>query len=211
MLRRCYTRIIIMLGFCVLSMGITGCGSKSKSQEDIGKPATETQEVVEGRVLSEKSINGYELQLICQSEEEITDELSPYYQLYKGKYILVSRKGEKVVSKMKLAFFDGESELYFPKTFTINTEDYNGDGLEDFALGQYVSSTEKQYHFYTVSKQGDVEQLSIEGDSSGTVIASERDYSPVFEYKDHYIFFKAYQQESGKNIDRKVKLCATDK
>lgn len=211
MLRNCYTRVIIMLGFFVFLTSITGCGSKQESQENIEKAVTEKPESIEGKIIGEKSVNGYDLQLICQSEEEITDERSPYYKLYKGIYILISRKEEKVVSKMELSFFDGESQLYFPKMITMNTEDYNGDGLEDFSLGQYVSSTAKQYQFYTVLKNGMVKQLSIEGDVSDAITASDKDYSPVFACQNQYISFQEYQQESGKTIDRKAKLCAVDK
>ena len=155
----------------------------------------------------------YTLQIVLKKGKVVADELSPYYGMYEGEFVAQVVKGENVESVV-LSF--GNDVFYFPKNFELYLTDYNGDGLEDFALGQRIGSNHMEYQFFTIMKSGKIKQLLIDrqgAKAEKTLIASDMAYSPDFSKKaeaegkeKQKILYKEYQMDTGRYVKKEAVL-----
>ena len=165
---------------------------------------------LENTIIATQQIGGYNVQLVMIKGQEVTDTIdtiSPYHGLLEGQFQFVIKQKKKNISKMLIEFAGSEDTLYFPKEIQLQTSDYNGDGREDFALGQRLGSSAMDYQFYTVTEDGEIKKLSLDNkNSSGAIVATADGYSPVFRKKNGKIQYKQYDQDSGKYIHKQVKI-----
>lgn len=205
--------IILLSGLLIVSLG--GC----KTANDKGKPLqdkkadissekeedteTASPQIESGIVIAEKTLNEFCVKIVMDEGIYITDVVSPDANLYEGEFsVVVEKNGRKCHSK-ELHWNTGE-KLYFPEEIKISVKDYNGDGRSDFALGQYLSSNEMEYQFYTVTKQGKVRQLKIDSKGGNSIVAARRDYSPAFKMDNGKVKYEKYNMETGENEKQEV-------
>ncbi|WP_202709789.1 hypothetical protein [Sporosalibacterium faouarense] len=107
---------------------------------------------------------------------------------YKGNFALelLDEKGNKSFQ----ININGNSDIILEKNFDIKFKDYNGDDILDFNIGysSLVEEKEYLYHFYTINKEGKLEELNINGND--TVLEScEKGYSYDFKINTNDTFF----------------------
>lgn len=113
---------------------------------------------------------------------------------------LVDDKGN-IISELDLNKAFNEQKLNFQSTFSIEFDDYNNDGNIDFVIGQYASSNGNTYKLFTISPDGKIEELLIEGQSEIFSSGGNR-YSKRFEKIDMTSFKNQYYDNSkGKTVE----------
>lgn len=113
---------------------------------------------------------------------------------------LVDDKGN-IISELDLNKAFNEQKLNFQSTFSIEFDDYNNDGNIDFVTGQYASSNGNTYKLFTISPDGKIEELLIEGQSEIFSSGGNR-YSKRFEKIDMTSFKNQYYDNSkGKTVE----------
>lgn len=113
---------------------------------------------------------------------------------------LVDDKGN-IISELDLNKAFNKQKLNFQSTFSIEFDDYNNDGNIDFVIGQYASSNGNTYKLFTISPDGKIEELLIEGQSEIFSSGGNR-YSKRFEKIDMTSFKNQYYDNSkGKTVE----------
>jgi beta-lactamase regulating signal transducer with metallopeptidase domain len=113
---------------------------------------------------------------------------------------LVDGKGN-IISELDLNKAFNEQELNFQSAFDIEFDDYNNDGNIDFVIGQYAFSNGNVYKLFTISSDGKIEVLPIEGQSEIFSSGGNR-YSKRFEKIDTTSFKNQYYDNSkGKTVE----------
>jgi peptidoglycan/xylan/chitin deacetylase (PgdA/CDA1 family) len=83
---------------------------------------------------------------------------------YTGDCVLQVWQDGKLVSTCPVTPPDGEDGLLFSDVgddgFTLMFDDYNGDGLPDFTVGQYLSSNLDMYSIFTLDEDGTVRPIT---------------------------------------------------
>jgi len=74
--------------------------------------------------------------------------------------IQLSDASGDVISAVDL---DGFGDVVFSSFFTIEFDDYNGDGNIDFTIGQYASSNGSAFRLFTLDETGRIEELAVNG------------------------------------------------
>lgn len=153
-------------------------------------------------VLTETTIDGYQLRLVAKKADIVKDENSPYHDMYEGTFLLRTYENNKKLSELEVAFDRTEGTIHFPKQLSLALEDYDGDKQKnDFALGQKLGDSAMTYQFYTMNKYGYIEQIQLAVDDDGrknSIVAETGDYSPVFKRENGVIQYSVYDEESGK-------------
>lgn len=196
------------------SMILAGCQNaaiENTSEDPVITNAPESQTIssvnTQDTIIATQQIGGYDVQLVMIKGQEVTDTISPYHGLLEGQFQFVVKQKKKDISKMLIEFTGSEDMQYFPKEIQLQTSDYNGDGREDFALGQRLGSSAMDYQFYTVTEDGEIKKLSLDAkNSSGAIVAIADGYSPVFRKKNGKIQYKQYDQSSGKYIHKQMQI-----
>ena len=92
----------------------------------------------------------------------------PQFDIYKsyilGNFDAVIYKNSKEISRLNLNSLFGEAPIGWAGPFTIIFNDYNADGLKDFAIGQPVEgSADFKYAILTISGEGALSRLNARG------------------------------------------------
>ena len=107
------------------------------------------------------------LKLLLTDVRHITNaDPGPYGEnYYEGQLTAeVYDEYNKLVSNTNLNEFFSENETaIFREKFDLKVEDYNGDGLADFTVGQYAGSNFNTFLLFTISDKGTVSLLPIQG------------------------------------------------
>lgn len=134
-----------------------------KYSESSVAPAELAYSVMENEILTEEIINlpdgqSVRMQLVMNKGVYYTDNWENYlpgggiYETnYQGTYQLWMVTAENCVAQKYDLTPDFDSDtLNFPESFEIKIFDYNDDGLLDFTIGQYGSSSMQLYNLYTL-------------------------------------------------------------
>lgn len=104
-----------------------------------------------------------------------------------------------LISTVDLNNVLNRSKLYFNGMFTVEFDDYNGDGSIDFSIGQYGLNNRFEYSLFTIKGDGKIEPLSIEG---GYIISYYEGYSTRFKKTDNDGFKSVYfNSATNKNVE----------
>ena len=150
-----------------------------------------------------------EVYITSSDAEKNDEEHSPFISYYEGIYAIEVYREGFCTDKRKILYeeaFDHGERLFFPKTFSFSTVDYNEDGNLDFALGTYVSSNYYEYRFYSVSEDGRITELLDENGNAADIISGHLGVSPAFEYQNKTISYESYDQKNGKYIKKMLRL-----
>lgn len=190
----------VKYGFAMAMMGVllfSGCGSADDSQlkmemnkSDDVTVTTAEPEVKTDMVVASACSGDYTVEVVLKEGQYIEDELSPYKGTYEGEYEIRLQKDKEVCAELPLNFDDSVEKLNFPAEQELLLTDYNGDGQDDFAIGQSLSSNAKKYQFYTITKDGKLEELN------GNIVA-DAEYFPLFDVEEGKICYRQYNQDSG--------------
>lgn len=153
-------RRLSAIGFIILgsALVLTGC-----------KPADNTVQspviLAEGsaRLADGKSVAVY-LEMTKGENLQASPGESPYPSYVQGTFQFRVSEGEYPFDTLYTgaAVFDGGTELTFPQPFTLELQDYNGDGNPDFTLGQRsAGSTNMLYQLYSLDADGNIYDLTF--------------------------------------------------
>ncbi len=73
--------------------------------------------------------------------------------------------------------------LVFRNRFDIAFDDYNGDGLPDFTIGQYMGSNFRVYNIFTIKEDGKIAELPVENSPDGIVSSGYEDQGGYYSVK----------------------------
>ncbi|HHW31498.1 MAG TPA: hypothetical protein GXX20_07495 [Clostridiaceae bacterium] len=91
------------------------------------------------------------------------------------------------------------SKMNFNGKFTLEFDDYNGDGNYDFSLGQFSSNNMFYYYLFTIKSNGIIELLPVE---VGSIPSYYEGYSRKFEKYGNKGFKTVYFNSfSGNNVE----------
>lgn len=191
--------VMILIAFVMFA----GCSQNNSSEvTEQSESATKTNVLI----ISRANVGDYLVQIKTGSYEIVEESLSPYDGLYHGKFTIEIKKNEVVCDSYELSF-DNESGLYFPKEFNLFFQDYNGDGKDDFALGQRISSSAMEYQFYTIDHNGRVQQMKVnQKKDKGIVTDGKEGYDAKFNMEKGKIVYQEYNQETGKSKTKRAEI-----
>lgn len=150
------------------------------------------------------AIGEFDVYVVSDNAKIYEDTLSPLNGRYTGDFVLEVFKDNKLTDSQKINFDD--NEVYFSKGFTINKVDYNDDGKDDFAIGNYMSSNYDIYNFYSLSLDGKIELLYDQDGNKATVLADKMGESPKFSAKNKELEYDYYDMHKGKHTKKVLKL-----
>lgn len=171
---------------------------KTKRETVTSKP-TETPKEKENVVLASGQAGDYFVQVVLKKGIYVDDEQSSDKGTYEGEYVIKVNKEGKEYSDLNFTYDNSAEGINLPKDEILQMRDYNGDGQMDFAIGQKLGSSAKNYQFFTVTKDGILQKLE------GSIVA-DAGYYPLFKMKDGKILYRQYNQESGEYINKKTKI-----
>lgn len=94
-----------------------------------------------------------------------------YNENYEGEYILEIRdENNRILDEYYVNQDWGYERINFPGKFDLCVSDYNADGLPDFTIGNYGSSSMNIFALYSVDKDGKISKI-------GHVTDVSKDYS----------------------------------
>lgn len=193
-----------MFMILIVLVVLAGCSSQNNSGE-----VTEQSEPVKKAgvpIISQANMGDYVIQIKTDSYEIVEESLSPYDGLYHGKFTIEIKKNEVVCDSYEISF-DDESSLYFPKEFNLSFQDYNGDGKDDFALGQRLSSSAMEYQFYTIDHNGKVQQMKVNQEKNKSIITDGKEgYDAKFNMEKGKVVYQEYNQEIGKSKTKRAEI-----
>jgi|GEM_PF-6089610 len=174
--------------------------------ENAGNPLTEPFELTKAEV----GIGGVKatVRLLMTEGRHITDgEPGPFgKEYYEGNLVAeVFDQGNKLLSVSDLTGCFPQP-LVFRGRFDLKAEDYNGDGLPEFTVGQYFSSNYNEFNIFTLSEKGEVTELQV--NITDGILSSNHDgyYSTGFEKIGADAFkVSVYDMQKGKYIDKAYK------
>lgn len=146
------------------------------------------------------------LRLVMTKGTHVTDgDIGPYgTDYYEGNLIgEIYDNQDKLVSSTNMSKYFTESVIFRDK-FNLLFDEYNGDGLADFTVGQYVASNYKAFNIFTINSNGEIALLPVKNSPDG-IICSKFDeyYSTKFsKTKNNGITVSIYDMEQGKNIEK---------
>ncbi len=191
---------------CFLFMA---CGKADSPDISSGQKVTEnngsTQPKEEENVVVASGTAGeYLVELILKNGYYEDNKLSAYQNTYQGKfYIKVSKDGQEH-SNLTVVYDNSKEGLHFPPDGKIQLCDYNGDGWLDFAIGQRIGSSAKEYHFFTITEKGKVYQMKPD-------IVADEEYFPLFKVADGKIQYCQYNQKDEKYLNKTVEISVIKK
>lgn len=99
------------------------------------------------------------------SQSQVPYGGNTYENNYQGSYELqVWDSSKKLLSKSEFNTTwystDPSKDTNFPGKFDLLFDDYNHDGNPDFVIGQWFTSSAKQYQIFTVTPDGSVKEIS---------------------------------------------------
>lgn len=182
---------------------VVGCSQNNSSEikEQI-KPVKKD----DVHITTQANAGDYLIQIKTSRYEEVEESLSPYDGLYNGNFTIEIMKDDVVCDSYDISF-ENETNLYFPKSFHLTFQDYNGDGKDDFALGQRVSSSAMEYQFYTIDNNGKVQQMKINKGKNNSIITNGKEgYDAKFSLEKGKVIYQEYNQKTGKDETKRAEI-----
>jgi len=106
---------------------------------------------------------------------------------------------DNLLSALDLNKAFNANKLNFNGKFTLEFDDYNGDGYFDFPLGQYLSNNMFYYYLFTIKSGGKIELLPVDG---GRIPSYYEGYARKFEKYGSKGFKTVYFNSfSGNNVE----------
>ena len=198
----------LSFNFAVCMMGmllLTGCESVSSERTDKTQKQNSSTEITAmpkeetDTVVASGQSGDYLVEIVLKSGSYVTYELSAYNDTYEGEFEIWVSRDKEVCSTLPFTYDNQTEGINFPRDGEIIMCDYNGDGQDDFAVGQQLGSSAKEYQFYTVTKEGNVQKLE------GSIVADDK-YFPLFKMKNGEIQYQQYDQDTGKYLEKTFKL-----
>lgn len=146
----------------------------------------------------------YLVELVLKKGCYEDNKLSAYCDTYEGEFDIRVSEGGQEYSNLALVYDNSKEGLNFPADGKIQFCDYNGDGQMDFAIGQRVSSSAKEYHFFTITKEGTLHQM-------GPALVADAEYFPLFKMQNGKVRYCQYEQKSGKYLNKAMEISAIEK
>ena len=119
---------------------------------------------------------------------------------YVGSCELQVWNGETKLTAYAMGGESGVDTLYNKTGFSLQFDDYNGDGNPDFTVGQWCSSTENIYTLFSINQNAEILLLSepyeiftSDGKESGN------DYSTLFKKTKEGFSVSIYSNATGEN------------
>ena len=95
--------------------------------------------------------------------------------------------------------------LTFTHLFLLSLDDYNGDGLLDFTLGQHGNSNGNEYRIFSVQRDFSIVELPVPGSSLYVSGGTGDKYSIKLEAEEGGILhYSYYSQEEGNYVQKKL-------
>ncbi len=179
--------ICIILSVCLL-MVLKGNLEVKYKGISIQTPMTISNNTVDGK--------NVKIQLVKGRYYEDWNPGAVMGTIYEGDFeIVVSDDVGHVLSKYELPqIHEGEPNT-FTSIFNLAFNDYNSDGVIDFAIGQYASSNGSDFKFFTLNEDNTVKELKIK--NTPYIFHSSADrYSSNFEQVDTLSFANEYYDNS---------------
>ncbi|MGN7380832.1 hypothetical protein [Paenibacillus sp. SAFN-117] len=127
---------------------------------------------------------------------------------YEGEFVfeISDEAGEVFGTTCINDFYNGQT-LTFVDPFELVMEDYNGDGLPDFTLGQNMNSNGKLYKLFSVGDDDRIRELPVEGQSELYISGGEGSrYSVRLERTGPgEVSYQAYDQLMGETASKTLK------
>lgn len=140
------------------SIIFTGCSEDSKNT----KITVESPMTLSNSLCTFKGQSAYlRLKMVKGRYYEDWNPGADMGTLWKGSYVIeLADETGKTIAETDISTLYSEP-LLFKFSFTIEFDDYNGDGDPDFTIGQYASSNGRLYRLFTLRKSGKVEPLPV--------------------------------------------------
>lgn len=115
--------------------------------------------------------------------------------------LILSDENGKEISHINLNDHFNHEELIFNDFFEFEFEDYNGDQLIDFTIGQYGSSNGNIYKIFTLTQDNQIQEVKIDENNELFVSGGNR-YSIKLEKVNNQSFKAShYNNAIGKYIE----------
>jgi len=125
---------------------------------------------------------------------------------WEGTFALRVRRGEALLDQRawgELFYPSGNAEelAFFWVPLTLVLADYNGDGRPDFNLGAYGSCNANLYRLFTLTPQGRLAELPVQGGRALAVSGAGRNNStPLIRAEDGVLSHTYYDNTRGREI-----------
>jgi hypothetical protein len=224
---RIHKRKVAMIGIAVVMIAsLAWCGASEGSDKNNVTPGAKSV-TTSGQAVSEaaaeedtrvaeleqvpppeeyfckQDVGEFTVYVYPEDARKIDDELLPYNDTYEGEFHIDVYQGNQ---RKDSAFYgiEGDREAHFTKGFELGVTDYNKDGLDDFALGNRLSSNWYGYRFYSVDKEGRLRNLLDHEGKRVEICANHEGFSPLFENKEQTVCFQVYDMIEGEYRDKNV-------
>lgn len=129
--------------------------------------------------------------------------------IWEGKFELqLMNEKENLISSLSLNNVFQEDKMVFKNPFSLNFQDYNNDGSQDFAIGQYASSKNYVFKIFSVNPAGKIIELPFK--KGIEFFSSEKKYSPTFRKLGMGSFITYYYDDTVQNYFDTVFTWAED-
>ncbi len=187
----------------------TSCGKSSLANVSLNEEKNEKKDDkhkkdavlqnVKNIVVASGKAKEYLIEIVLKNGHYDDSGLSPYQNTYEGEFEIRVMKDSQICSTLHFTYGDSKEGLNLPKGGKIQVSDYNGDGQMDFAVGQKISSSAKDYQFFTIDENGMLYRLK-EG------FIADEEYFPLFHIKNGKVQYRQYNQEMGKYQKKYIKI-----
>lgn len=113
-----------------------------------------------------------------------------------GNFQITVKDSNKLLFSSSLNSLMDNIDFFYCPEFELALQDYNGDGRIDFNLGQYASSVNSVYTFFTINSDGVIEKLPI-FEGNDVLIMSVKGNSVPLEFNGDIVEIRYYDRSEG--------------
>lgn len=113
-----------------------------------------------------------------------------------GNFEITVKDSNNLLFSSSLNSLMDEIDFFYCPEFELALQDYNGDGRIDFNLGQYASSVDSVYTFYTINSNGVIERLPI-FEGKDVLLMSGKGNSVPLEINEDIVKVRHYDRTEG--------------
>lgn len=184
-------------GFILLGSALVliGCDITDQSPVILGEGSA--------RLADGKSVAVY-LEMTKGEHLQTSPGESPYTSYFQGTFQFRVSEGDHPFDTLYTgaAVCDGGTELTISQPFTLEFQDYNGDGNPDFTLGQRsAGSTNMLYQLYSLDPDGTIYDLSFSDGHKAFIALADttkaESFSIQLEMRDGQLIIPYYDTELG--------------
>ena len=216
-----YPRKVAMIGVATaMVVMLVGCGTTEGPDKNVPTPdeasvvacgqavsaaaAAEDTRVAEleqvappAEYFCKQDVGDFTVYIYSGDAKKVVEDLSPLDGMYEGEYYIDVYQGE---ARKDSALYEimGNRTNCFYKDFELGVTDYNKDGLDDFALGNRLSSNYYVYRFYSVDSDGKLCTLLDHKGDEVTITANSDGFSPEFKTNERTVYYSTYDMVEWK-------------